>query len=108
MVEQGRGRCSGHEGPHIAKHLQGNGPAFRRGCVNLFYSQVGRDKLSLHEQNEGILVYSQVEGQGPGKPLSMITITKASQRTVSRWSQEFASSFNRLPYFYLRTLPDPD
>ena len=54
--------------------------SLQKGCVHLFYSQVGRDKLSLHEQNEGILVYSQVEGQGPGKPLSMIIITKASQR----------------------------
>ena len=54
--------------------------SLQKGYVNLFYSQVGRDKFSLHEQNEGTLVYSQVEGQGPGKPLSMSIITKASQR----------------------------
>ena len=52
-----------------------------KGCVHLFYSQVGRDKLSLPQLNKGILVYSQAEGQGPpGKPLSMIIIIKASQR----------------------------
>jgi len=55
--------------------------SLRKGCVNLFYSQVGRDKLSLYQLNKGTLVYSQAEGQGPsGKPLSMIIIIKASQR----------------------------
>ena len=43
-----------------------------KGCVNLFCSQVGRDKLSLHELNKGTLVYSQAEAQGPpGKPWSV-------------------------------------
>ena len=52
-------------------------------CVNLFYSQVGKDKLSLHELNKGILVHSQAEGQStPGKPVSMITIIKASQINI--------------------------
>ena len=51
------------------------------GCINLFYSQVGRDKLSLPELNKGTFLYSQAEGQGPpGKPLSLIIIIKASQR----------------------------
>ena len=46
-------------------------------CVSLSWSQVGGDKLSLHELYKGILVYSQAEGQGPpGKPLFMIIITK--------------------------------
>ena len=35
------------------------------GCVNLFYSQVGRDKLSLYELKKDTLVYSQTEEQGP-------------------------------------------
>ena len=49
-----------------------------KGCVNLFYSQVSRDKLPVYELNKGTLVYSQAEGQGPpGKPLSMIIIIKA-------------------------------
>ena len=39
-------------------------------CVHLFCSQVGRDKLSLHQLNKGTLVYSPAEGQGPpGRPL---------------------------------------
>ena len=37
--------------------------SFRKGCVNLFYSQVDRDKLSHLELNKGILVYSQAGGR---------------------------------------------
>ena len=51
-------------------------------CVNLFDSQVGRDKPSLQELNKGALVYSQARwgrgGQG-GKPGSIIIITKATK-----------------------------
>ena len=55
--------------------------SLQKGCIYLLYSQVGRDKLSLHELNKGTSVYSQAEGQGPpGKPLNMIIIIKASQR----------------------------
>ena len=55
--------------------------SFWKGCVNLFYAQVGSEKLSLHELNKGILAYSQAEVQvPPGNPLSMIIIIKASQR----------------------------
>ena len=56
--------------------------SLQKGCVNLFYSQVGRDKPSLQDPNKDTLVYSQAEGQGPpgGKPLSMLIILKASQR----------------------------
>ena len=35
--------------------------SLQKGCIYLFYSQVGRDKLSLHELNKGILFYSQAE-----------------------------------------------
>ena len=38
--------------------------SLQKGCVNLFYLQVGRDKLSLQELNKGTLVYSQAKGQG--------------------------------------------
>ena len=46
----------------LSKHLQGNGGLWK-GCVTLFYSQVGRDKLSLQELNKGTLVYNQTEEQ---------------------------------------------
>ena len=75
-------------------------------CVNLFYSQVGRDKLSLQELNKGTVVYIQAEGLGPpGKPLSMIIISRAtkskSKKQFPTWSQ------NWLPPSKLHTLPTP-
>ena len=50
-----------------------------KGCVNLFYSQVSRDKLPVYELNKGTLVYSQAEGQGPLRQISMIVITEATK-----------------------------
>ena len=67
--------------PSVLQNISKRMASLCKGCVNLFYSQVGRDKLSLHELNKGTFVYSQAEGQGPpGKPLSMIIVIKASQR----------------------------
>ena len=64
----------------LAKRLQGKGQPLEKG-VHLFYSQVGRDKLSLQELNKGTLIYSPEEEQDPlGEPLSMTIILKASQR----------------------------
>ena len=36
--------------------------SLQKGCVNLFYSQVGRDKLSLQELNKGTLQSSKGAG----------------------------------------------
>ena len=65
-----------------------------KGCVNLFYSQVGRDKLSLSWTKAKALVYSQAEGQDPpGKALSMIIIIKAAKSKLKKlfptWSQNW-------------------
>ena len=66
-----------------------------KGGVNLFYSQVGRDKLSLQERNKGTLVYSQAEGQDPpSKPLNIIIIIKAMKsksKKVCNMESELAS-----------------
>ena len=65
----------------LAKNISKGMDSFWKGCVNLFYAQVGREKLSLLELNKSTLVYSQAEVQvPPGNPLSMIIIIKASQR----------------------------
>ena len=40
-------------------------PSLWKGCINLFYSQVGRDKLSLYQLKKDTLVYSQTEEQSP-------------------------------------------
>ena len=74
--------------------------SLQKGRVYLFYSQVGRDKLSFPQLNKGILVY-QAEGQGPpGKPLSMIIITRAMEKqvkeTVSNMESELASSLQQI------------
>ena len=55
-----------------------------KGCVNLFCSQVNRDKLSLHELNQGTLVYSQIEGQGPPGELWSINNNK-------QWSIDYSN-----------------
>ena len=34
-------------------------------CVNQFYSEVGKVRLSFYDLNKGTLVYSQAEGQDP-------------------------------------------
>ena len=69
-----------------------------KGCVNLFYSQMGRDKLSLCKLSKGTLLYRQAEGQGPsGKPLNMIIIIKANQRNSFPHESELASSLQHYP-----------
>ena len=68
------------KGSSVLENISKGMSSLQKGRVYLFYSQVGRDKLSFPQLNKGILVY-QAEGQGPpGKPLSMIIIIKASQR----------------------------
>ena len=75
--------------------------SFWKGCVHFFCSQMGRDKLSLYELNKGTLICSQAEWQGPpGKPLSMIIITKTmeskSKKRFPTWSQNWLSPCNTL------------
>ena len=36
--------------------------SLQKGCVNLFYFQVGRDKVSLPQLNKATLAYSQARG----------------------------------------------
>ena len=66
--------------------------------INLFYSKMGRDKLSLHELNK---IQSQTEEQGPpGKPVSMIIITRArkskSKKQFLTWSQSWLLPCNNV------------
>ena len=69
------------KGSSVLQNISKGMSKLQKGCVSLFYSQVGRDKLSLHELNKSTSVYSQAEGQGPpGKLLSMIIIIKTRQR----------------------------
>ena len=75
-----------------------------KGCVNLFSSQVDRDKLSLHELNKGTSVHSQAEGRVPqashgvsviishGVLIIMIKAKKSKSTKVSNMESELASS----------------
>ena len=70
-----------------------------KGCVNLFYSQVGRDKLSLQELNKSTLVYSLAE-RGSGSSRQPIKYDNKSARkqvkkTVSNMASELASSLQQ-------------
>ena len=65
-------------------------------CVNLFFSQVSRDKLSLHQLNEGTLVYSQA-GAGSSRQATKDDYNNKSsekqvKETVSNMESELASS----------------
>ena len=69
------------KGSSVLQNIPKGMSMLQKGCINLFYLQVGMDKLSLQELNKGTVVYIQAEGLGPpGKPFSMIIIIKASQR----------------------------
>ena len=103
-IERERQWGSKVKGSSVLQNISKGMASLWKGCVNLFYSQVGRDKLSLREPNKSTLVYSQAEGQGPpGKPLSMIKIarakstcfTKSKSRKVSNLESELASSLQR-------------
>ena len=50
------------KGSSVLQNISKGMFSLRKGCVNLFYSQVGRDKLSLYALNKGTLVYSRAEG----------------------------------------------
>ena len=89
-----RGRCSGGskvKGSSVLQNISKEMASPQKCCVNLFYSQVGRDKPSLQDPNKDTLVYSQAEGQyPPGMPWSMIVIIKASsEKQFPTWSQNW-------------------
>ena len=85
------------EGFSVLQSISNSMSSLQKGCVNLFYSQVGRYNISLQELNKGTLVYSQAEGQDlPGKPLSTIIIVKASRRKqFPTWSQNWLPPCNK-------------
>ena len=52
------------KGSSVFQNISKGMSNLQKGCGSLFYSQVGRGNLSLHELNKGTLVYSQAKGQG--------------------------------------------
>ena len=68
LKSQGRAEREGQrgskvKGPSVSQSISDGMASLRKVSVNLVYSQMGRDKLSLQELNKGTLVYSQAEGQ---------------------------------------------
>ena len=58
----------------------------------------GGQEQTLWELNKGALVYSQAEGQGPlGKPLSMITVIKATKKQVNETVSNMESELTFSP-----------
>ena len=49
------------KGSSVLQNISKGMSSLQMGCVSLFYSQVGRDKLSVHKMKKGTLVYSQTE-----------------------------------------------
>ena len=64
----------------------------------VFYSQVGRDKLSLHELNKGTVVYSQSEGQEFFYEAIVYDFTNKSKskKEFSTWSQNWLLLCNKM------------
>ena len=62
-IERERQWGSKVKGSPVLQNISKVMSSLRKGCVNLFYSQVDRDKLSHLELNKGILVYSQAGGR---------------------------------------------
>ena len=60
-IERERQWQSKVKGSSVFQNISKRMTSLWKGYVNLSCSQVGRDKLSLHELNRGILLYSQAE-----------------------------------------------
>ena len=68
LKSQGRAEREGQwgskaKGPSASQSVSKGMASLQKGCVNLSYSQVGRDKLPLQELNKGTFVYSQAGGR---------------------------------------------
>ena len=61
-IERERQWGSKVKGSSVLQNISKGMTSLWNECVNLFYSQVGRDKLSLYQLNKGTLVYSRAEG----------------------------------------------
>ena len=76
--------------------------SLQKGCVHLFYSQVGRDKLSLFELSKGTLVYNQAERHGPLRQAIKYDYNKSNKKqvkeTISNMESELASSLQHFHY----------
>ena len=64
-IESERQWGSKVKGASVLQNISKEMASLWKECVNFFFSQVGKDKLSFYELNRGTSVYSQAQGQGP-------------------------------------------
>ena len=55
-IERERQWGSKVKGSSVLQNISKGMSKLQKGCVSLFYSQVGRDKLSVHKMKKGTLV----------------------------------------------------
>ena len=96
IIERERQWGSKVKGSSVLQNISKGMASLWKGYINLFYSQVGREKLSLHQLKKGSLVYSQAVGQGsPGESLSMIKIITHSLASGQEQGGNTAVTINR-------------
>ena len=85
-IESERQWGSKVKGASVLQNISKEMASLWKECVNIFYSQVGKDKLSSYELNKGTSVYRQAQGRVLwGKLLSMIT----TRATKSKSKKQF-------------------
>ena len=79
-IERERQWASKVKGSSVFQNISKGMSSLWKRCVNLFYSQVVRDKLSPGAEPRHCSLQSSKGTRSPGKPLSTIIIIKGSQR----------------------------
>ena len=64
------------KGPSVLQNVSKGMASLGKGCVNLIYPQVGRDKLFLQERNKGTLVQSS-RGAGSSRQFSSVQFSRS-------------------------------
>ena len=62
-IESERQWGSKVKGASVLQNISKEMASLWKECVNIFYSQVGKDKLSSYELNKGTSVYRQAQGR---------------------------------------------
>ena len=96
-IERERQWGSKVKAPSVLQNISKWMASLCKGCVNLFYSQVGRDKLSLHELNKGTLQSGRRSGSSrQATEYDLITrATKSkTKKQFSTWIQNWLPPWN--------------
>lgn len=101
-IESERQWGSKVKGASVLQNISKEMASLWKECVNFFFSQVGKDKLSFYELNRGTSVYSQAQGQGPLRQAIKYDYNKSNKKqvkeTISNMESELASSLQHFHY----------